>query len=336
MRRLLGVIFILLSTYISKAQDTTINWLSFEDVGAKFEKNQKPILIFAYQKDDSLSQKMMDETFSLGEVANYINVLFYPIKFDVKSNDTITFFNGKSFPHFKGQEYHSLAKVLIGDSVSTPALILFGKNAEGTVYYGFMNRDSLFPLLIYYAEDIYFTHKLEVWKKYYYAAYPPGQKQIVSRLYIHWLKFDEMLEKQKTEPRKILVDIYNEYSVAQTIMRLKVYNDPKLAQYINTHFYPVTLPLRSDEVFTFQGKEFKNSNNEAHYHNFAISALEGKMKFPAFVIFDENQQLIDRIQFFVTKEEIEPLLHYYGDDAYKKMKFPEFMKQWKELKTKTQ
>lgn len=335
MKRFLYILLFFVGIFNLYAQDTTINWLSFDSVRTAFAKNQKPILIFAYSKDDSLSKKMMDETLSLGELANYINVLFYPIKLDVKTNDTITFFSGKTYTHQAGEQYHSIAKMLIGDTVSTPALILFGKNAIGTVYPGFMNRDSIFPLLIYYAEDIYFTHTLDKWKAIYYKAYPPGQKQIINRLYIKWMTFNEMLEKEKTEPRLAIVDIYNKYSVAQTIMRTQVYNDPEIAKYINQHFYPVTLALRSDEVFKFQGKTFKNSMNPAHYHEFAIAALDGKMKFPAFVIIDENQKLIDRIQFFVTKDEMEPIIHYYGDGAYKTMKFPDYLKQWKKLKPKT-
>ncbi len=334
-RGIWAIMFLILFTQLSYSQkDTIIQWLTFEQAGTAFQKKQKPILIFATQPGDTISKKMLNTTFSLGEIANYINVLFYPVMFDITTQDTITFFNGEKFPHIKGQKYHSLAKTLL-DSIATPALVVFGKNAQGRVFYGYKDRDTLFSILIYYAEDVYMTHNFVTWQKYYFKAYPPGKKQIISKLYIHWMTMDEMLEKQKTQPRKVLIDIYNNYNVAQTVMRLTVYNNPELADYINRNFYPVTLPLRSEEEFEFKGIKFKNRGEPTHYHEFAVSALSGKMKFPAFVILDENLNIIERVQSFVTIEEMKPLLHFYAEDAYKKEKFSEYLKNWKKSESQT-
>jgi thioredoxin-related protein len=323
----------LLSSISAIAQDTTIQWQSFSQTRTLLKKKIKPILIFAYSKNDTLSKKMY-KTFDIPEVANYINALFYPIRIDVRTKDTITFFNGEKFVHIKGKKYHDLVEKLFVDSVSTPAIIMFGKNAQGRVFYGFKNRDSIFPILIYYAEDVYLTTKYKDWEKIYFKAYPPGVRQVITHLNIHWLQMNEMLEKRQKQKKKIFIDIYNNYNVAQTVMRLRVYNNPRIAHYLNSKFYPVSLLLTSKEEFEIKGVKYKNTGNPLNYNQFAIAVLNGKMRFPAFVILDENLNLLDRIQVFMTDKELEPILHYFGDDKYKTMTYKAFLQEWKKRQKK--
>ncbi len=317
------IIFIILIN-IGFSQDSTVNWLTFDQVKDEFTKKQKPILIFAYQQNDSLSEKMFNTTFSNTEVAKYINLLFYPVKFDIHSKDTMTFFNGDKFPYNPITKYNSLTHMLIGDSIVTPTLIMFDEQAKGRVFYGYKNRDSIFPILINYHEKIYVSTSYEDWEKLYFEAYPPGHKQIITHLNIKWMTMEEMLEKQKTAPRKVFIDIYNNYNIAQTVMRLQVYNYAKIANYINSHYYPVTLGYTSDETFEIKGQTYKNSNDTYKFHEFAIAVLNAKMQFPAFVILDEDFNLLDRIQVFTTRESYNKIIHYYGDNAYKEIDFKNY------------
>jgi thioredoxin-related protein len=321
------LLFLLISLFsVGYAQDSNVVWLSFEQTAEKFAQKQKPVLIFAFAEDDSLSQKMFQQTFANPEVAKYINLLFYPVRLNVFDDDTITFFNGNKFVHLPNEKYHSLAKKLL-DSVAVPAMIVFDKKAVGRVFYGFKNRDSIFPVLIYYAEEVYNSTDYDDWQELYFSAYPPGLKQIITHLNIHWLTMDEMLEKQKTEPRKILIDIYNNYNVSQTVMRLQVYNDKQIANYLNKNYYPVTLQLRSNEEFTIKGITYKNSGKPLEYHEFAVAVLNKNLRFPAFVILDEDFNLLDRIQIFVTKDKMSDIVHYYGDNVYKTKSFKDYQKQ---------
>lgn len=321
---LFSTFFLSINTF---AQDTTVNWQTFDKVAQEYTKKQKPILIFAYTKNDTLSKHMLDSTIENSEVDGYLNYLFYNIKFDIETFDTITFFNGQKFTHEPKEKYHSLAKVLIGDTIVSPSLIMFNKKAQGRVFEGYKNRDSIFPILIYYSEEAYNSVSFEEWEKYYYKTYPPGQKQIITRLNIHWMTMNEMLEAQKIKPKKVFIDIYNNYNVSQTIMRLNVYNEPEIAKYLNEYFYSVTLPLQSDEEFEIKGETYKNSGNPYKYHQFAVAVLNGVMKFPAFVILDKDFNLLDRIQFFTPKEQFSNIMKFYGENFYKTMNYQQFKDQ---------
>ncbi len=322
MKQLFVFFFMFLFFNFAYSQDdTAVNWIDFKNVAEDFQQKQKPVFVFCYQKNDTLSEKMFNEVLKNPEVARYINALFYPVKFNIKTTDTLTFFNGSKFIFDPKKAYHSLTYQLLGDSISTPAIVLFNKQAQGRTFYGYKNRDTLFSMLIYYAEDVYMSTKFEHWKKLYFSAYPPGKKQIVSILNIKWMSMQEMLDAQKTEKRKVFIDIYNNFNVSQTVMRLKVYNEPDIAKYLNKNFYSVSLNFKSDEVFTFNDVRYKNSGKAHKYHEFAIAALQGNMHFPAFVVLDENLKLLERVQVFLKNDVFENIIKYYGDDIYKKMDF---------------
>jgi len=314
-----------------KSQDTIIKWDTFEAVGEKFAKQQKPILIFCNDPKDKLSQKMLKETFGNSEVAAYLNVLFYNINFDLTSKDTITFFNGQKF--VKGSKYHTLSNFLFGSQqIKVPSIIIFDKNAQGRIFDGFRNRDSIFPILIYYSEEVYASTEYEAWEKLYFKAYPPGQQTIITRLNLNWISMAELSTEMAKSPKKVLIDIYNNYSVSQTVMRLQVYNDPDIANYIKQYYYPVLLNYKSTEEFEFRGVKYANSNPPNGYHQFAIAALEGKMRFPAFLILDEQLNLLDRIQFFTDKEFFINICEFYAKEAYKTIDFKTFIEQKKKYK----
>ena len=82
----------------------------------------------------------------------------------------------------------------------------------------------------------------------------------------------------------------------------------------------------SNKIF---GQKYINENKPYKFHQLPIAALEGKMIFPAFIILDENGKVLEKTQKYMTPEDLEPLLHYFGDDAYKNEKFEVYKKNFK-------
>ncbi len=326
-KAVLFVLGIVLSCVAYPQTDSSkVHWLTFEQVKAKFFQKKKPILVFIYSDDCDSCQMMLNTTFGNAEVAKYIDYYFYPIRFDARSYDSVTFFNGSKFIHQPGQEYHSLVYTFLHDSIRFPALVMFNKYGQGEVFYGFRNRDHIFPLLIYYSEEVYTTTKYPDFEKVYFKAYPPGAKQVITRLFIHWKKPEEADKLMKQHPRKIFIDVYDRYRVTQTIMRLQVYNNPVIAAYLNSHFYPVSVEARWEDTVYFHDTPFPPSTKYP-YHTLAIDLLAGKMKFPAFVFLDSTYKLIDREHVFLMPEDFYRLAVYIGDDYYKTMTFKEFLKE---------
>jgi len=308
-----------------------VKWLSFDTALKKFKEKQKPILIFFDNPDADSCNYMLNKTFGNKEVSEYINILFYPIKINTYTKDSITFFDGTVYINSgKNGEYHDIVAKLGALEVGFPSMLLFTKDAKGTLFNKFKDRDHIFPILIYYTEEVYnSTTAYEDFEKYYFKTYPPGKKQIMTRVLVKWKSFDEVMELNKTMPKKILINLYDNYSMSSTMMRLKTYNNPKIAAYLKEKFYSINLNVKSEEEINFLNKKFINENLPHKYHQLAISLLSGKMKFPAFVIFDENLKYLDKMQKYMTPEEFEPLIHFIGDDAYKTQKWTEYLKKFK-------
>ncbi len=327
------IVLIVLSITIfaqnNKNDSSFVDWKSLEEVSVQFIEKQKPILIWLYANDIDSCKLMKENTFALQEVNNYMNLLFYNIKIDAKTDNEFTFFDGQKFNKNKDSLYNSITSYLLQNNVNLPALVMFTKNAEGRIFYGYKDRDHIFPILIYYAEMAYENNDYKTFEDYYFKAYPVGQKQIMNRLLISWKKMADIDSLQKEKPKKILIDIYNNYSVSATMMRTKTFNNPEVSSYLNEKYYSVTVELKSNEEFIIKGITYKNSGEAHGYHQFAIAVLQGKMKFPAFIILDENYNLIERKQRYYTPEEIEALLKFYGENIYKEKQFDEYLKELK-------
>lgn len=310
--------FLLAINCFAQTDTSKVKWQSFEETKALFEKNQKPVLIYFHDELNDSSNLMLNETFGLQEVANYANILFYPIKLDIYTKDSLTFFDGtKYYNTGKNGKIHDIVNQLLGDEPVFPSMILFTREAVGSVFTGFKDRNHIFPILIYYAESVDKSTTYEKFEKEYFKTYPIGQKQIMTRVLVKWKTFDETTELMKTNPKKILINLYDNYSISSTMQRLKTYNNPIIADYLNQKFYCINLDVKTNDTITFLNQKYINEGAPHGYHQIAIAMLDGKMNFPSFLMLDENSKLLERLQKYMPPDEFEVLIHFIGDDVYK-------------------
>jgi thioredoxin-related protein len=330
-KALFVICLVLNSTLLFGQKDSSnVKWLSFTETKSLFETKQKPVLIYFHDSKNDSCKFMNDETFGLDEVSNYINVLFYPIKFDIYSKEDIVFFNNNVYSsNAKKDGIHSLVSELLGTEIRLPSMILFSRKAEGAVFQGFKDRDNIFPILIYYAESLYEDIPYSNFEVEYFKVFPIGQKQIITRLNIQWKTLQEALDLNKVNPKKIIINLYDNYSISSTMMRLQTYNNSINATYLNEKFYVVNLDIKSEEEFEFLGQTFINEKLPHGFHQLPIALLNGTMKTPAFVIFDENLTYIGKEQRYFTPEDFEALIKYVGDDDYKTLKFEDYKRNFK-------
>jgi len=316
-------------TYSQTLKDS-VHWISIEKAGKLFPEKQKPILFYFYKNNCDSCRIQEETTFSNPEVANYINVLFYPVKINVETKDSLKFFDGNYYKNTgKHGKIHDLVFKLAGTTDSFPVLVLFSKRAEGKSFFGYKDRDEIFRILIYYAEDIDVSTTFDDWYKYHKKGYPPGQKQIFTRLKIRWKTLDEALELNKKEPRKILLNFYNYNKISCSLLRTQTFNQAQIAEYLNEKYYSVNIDVFSQDTMTIMGQTYINENKSYKYHQLPIAALGGKMTFPAFIILDENEKVLIKVQEYMIPEKFEPLMRFYGDNTYKNENYNTFMKDFK-------
>ncbi len=270
---------------------------------------------------------MSDSVLALKEVFDYLNIMTYPIKLSAESNEAIQFFDGKTYK--KNGSTHDLIDSILGTSPILPSMICFSREAKGAVYTGYKSRNTIFPILIYYAEDVQKTMEYPEFEKYYFKTFPPSKKQIMTRVLVNWVTFAEAQEQVKVQPKKTLVFLYANWRVSATMMNLTTINNPKIADYLNDKFYTIDLNTQTKDVIEVLGIKYINENQSHGFHQLPIAMLDGKMMLPSILILDENMKVLDKIQMYMTPETIEPLLHYFGDDEYKSTSWENYKAKFK-------
>ncbi len=308
----------------------SVHWIKMEEAETKFNEAQKPILIYLFKNNCDSCRLQESTVFSNPEVANYLNILFYNVKIDVETKDSIRFFDGTY--HKNTGLYgniHDLVYQLTGKADTFPALVVFSRRANGRTFKGFKNRDDIFRILIYYAEDVDLATTFESWLKYHTLGYPSGQSQIMTRLKVKWNTLDEALELNKSTPKKMLLNFYNYNKISCTLLRTQSFNQQQIADYLNKKFYPVNVDVFTQDTLTVKGIKYINENQPYKYHQLPIAALEGKMIFPAFIILDEEGNVLQKIQQFMIPEDLEVILKFYGENTYKSENINTFRQNFK-------
>lgn len=135
---------------------------------------------------------------------------------------------------------------------------------------------------------------------------------------VHWMTYQEAVEAQKKEPKKIVMDIYTNWCGPCKMLEKNTFSNPELAKYINENYYPVKFNAEGNEEITYKGTTYTNTGYVAGKtgrnatHPFAsIGATNGKLAYPTIVILNENFDLITPFVGYKTADQLSPILHFF-------------------------
>ena len=145
---------------------------------------------------------------------------------------------------------------------------------------------------------------------------------------IKWLTFEEAVAKSKTEKRKIFIDVYTDWCGWCKVMDKNTFSEPKVAQILNEHFYPVKFNAEQREDVVFAGNTFKFIDNGRNgYHQLAASLLNNQLSYPTVVFLDDEFRMIQPLPGYQKPEEFHKIIQFIGEDHYKNVS-------WKDWQTK--
>ncbi len=304
-----------------------VNWLSIEEAFELNKANPKPIIIDVYTSWCGYCKVMDKNTFSNPDIANYINQHFYAVKFDAETSDTIT---------YQGQVYtnpqpgvrrstHSLAVKLLERRLSYPTIIYFDKTGRKNLAPGYQTPQQIQPLLVYFAEEIYNGGmNFQDFNKNYSRTFLNDTTDTWTPSPYKTYTLQEALKLQKKKPKKILIEFTSSYSVSSRMMPT-TWGDEQVAKQLNENYYLVRFDALSQEEIDAFGQKFINNTQEHPFHNLPVAMLEGKMKFPSFIILDKDLKMVLRLQNYLPVSRTEEVLRYYGEDLYLTMKWEDFI-----------
>lgn len=166
-----------------------------------------------------------------------------------------------------------------------------------------------------------------------------GLNTLNAQTKINWIKFNELPQIQKKQQKLVFVDVYTNWCGPCKMLDAQTFSDPRVADYINKHFYAVKFNAEGNDTVRFQDKVYINENYDparAMYRNathpfagyFAVQG--GGLAYPTTAYLDSDlKHLSQPVQGFLTPQKIEPILKYFGSKAYLNKSFQDFLKDFK-------
>ncbi len=134
---------------------------------------------------------------------------------------------------------------------------------------------------------------------------------------IQWQKIDDLSEKIKEQPKKVLIKVFADWCGPCKLMDRTTMQHPQIIDYINEHYYAVSLNSEEREALNFNGQTFKFIPYGAGgYHELPVALLNGDVRLPSLVFLDEEMQVIQGIPGYQDAKSLDVMLNYFAEDAY--------------------
>ncbi len=138
---------------------------------------------------------------------------------------------------------------------------------------------------------------------------------------IKWLDFEQAAVLNRTEPKKIFVDVYTSWCSWCKVMDKETFTDPLIIEYINRKYHPVKFDGEEKGSVSFRGKVYESKGG---FHELAAFLLQEKMIYPTYVILDEDFNILEPIRGFKKAPQLDAILKYYAEDHYVKTDYDSF------------
>lgn len=133
-----------------------------------------------------------------------------------------------------------------------------------------------------------------------------------------WYSWEEAVEANKKEKRKIFVDVYTDWCGWCKRMDKSTFSDKEVIDYVNKNFYAVKLDAEQKEDISFQGHTFKwQAGGRRGVHQLAGSLLEGKMSYPSVVYLTGDFERISISPGYKDAKQFLKELTWVADEEYK-------------------
>ncbi len=131
---------------------------------------------------------------------------------------------------------------------------------------------------------------------------------------INWISFEELQKKQKSNPKKVMVDVYTEWCGPCKMLDRYTFADKKVADYVNENYYAVKFNAQHESKINYKGKGYANPNydpkkgqkrrNATH----ELARTFGVRSYPTVMFLDEKLNIIQKIPGFRKADQFMPVL----------------------------
>jgi len=148
---------------------------------------------------------------------------------------------------------------------------------------------------------------------------------------IEWIDIETAVRKSQENPKKIFIDMYTDWCGWCKKMDKETFAQPDIAAYMQDHFYMVKFDAEGPDTVVFMNSTFVNKNpkKSRSSHELAQAMLKGKMSYPSYVFMNEEMQIISVVPGFFPAQSFEPVINYFGSEAFKSQSWDDYSKAFK-------
>lgn len=137
---------------------------------------------------------------------------------------------------------------------------------------------------------------------------------------IKWMSWEEVIELQKVEKRKVIVDIYTDWCGWCKRMDKTTFSDDSIASYINKTYYAIKFNAESKEPIQLGDKVYnfvkKDTPKGRGHHELALALTMGRLTYPSTVFLNEETQVIQSIPGYKDAKDFEVIMTYFGGNNH--------------------
>lgn len=159
---------------------------------------------------------------------------------------------------------------------------------------------------------------------------------------INWVSFEEAIELQKKNPKKIMMDVYTVWCGPCKMLDKNTFHNADVVEYVNENFYAVKFNGEGNDIVKYKDKTYKNPNyNEARKNTrngaHELARFLQISAYPTIVFFDEKAEVIAPIRGYQKPKQLELYLKLFHNDDHKSIETQEdFNNYYKAFKSEFQ
>jgi len=156
------LVFVGSSAFINEnveAEESPVNWMSFEEAVEKSKTEKKKVFIDVYTDWCGWCKVMDKNTFSQADIAQYLNENFYPVKLDAEQKEDIEF-RGTTYKFVSSgsRGYHQLAAALLQNKLSYPTFVILNEDFQIiNITPGYQKPEPFHKIISFYSEEAYLS-----------------------------------------------------------------------------------------------------------------------------------------------------------------------------------
>ena len=141
---------------------------------------------------------------------------------------------------------------------------------------------------------------------------------------ISWMTIGEAAAKLQQEKKPVLIDLYTTWCGWCKQMDRRTYSNKHVAEYLSDKFYTVKLDAETHDVLNWGGRTY-SFDPQYRCNMLAVYLSHGRLEFPTTVIIAPGYEP-QAIPGYMEPKDLEMLVKYFGDGAYRTQGFDEYQK----------